>query len=61
MLQGRMREEDNRKSNVRKFIRRIEMVQRKSIMYYQQSDSQSFLKIVVALPKLVANCRGNLI
>ncbi|KAL9313895.1 hypothetical protein ACSQ67_019347 [Phaseolus vulgaris] len=56
-LEGRMREA-NRNSNVGKFVRRIEMVQRRSIMYYQQSDSQSFLKIVVALPTMVASCRG---
>ncbi|XP_027905407.1 DNA polymerase delta catalytic subunit [Vigna unguiculata] len=56
-LEGRMREA-NRNSNVGKFVRRIEMVQRRSIMYYQQSDSQPFLKIVVALPTMVASCRG---
>lgn len=27
-------------------------------MYYQQQDSQPFLKIVVALPTMVASCRG---
>ncbi|KAG5019453.1 hypothetical protein JHK87_015308 [Glycine soja] len=56
-LEGRMREA-NRNSNVGKFIRRIEMVQRRSIMYYQQSNSQPFLKVVVALPTMVASCRG---
>ncbi|ESW20839.1 hypothetical protein PHAVU_005G019000 [Phaseolus vulgaris] len=56
-LEGRMRQA-NRNSNVGKFIRRIEMVQRRSIMYYQQSDSQPFLKVVVALPTMVASCRG---
>ncbi|KAK7334608.1 hypothetical protein VNO80_26368 [Phaseolus coccineus] len=56
-LEGRMRQA-NRNSNVGKFIRRIEMVERRSIMYYQQSDSQPFLKIVVALPTMVASCRG---
>ncbi|KOM41085.1 hypothetical protein LR48_Vigan04g128300 [Vigna angularis] len=59
-LEGRMREA-NRNSNVGKFVRRIEMVQRRSIMYYQQSDSQPFLKIVVALPTMVASCRGKLL
>jgi len=53
--------EANRNSNVGKFVRRIEMVQRRSIMYYQQSDSQPFLKIVVALPTMVASCRGKLL
>ncbi|XP_027357174.1 DNA polymerase delta catalytic subunit isoform X4 [Abrus precatorius] len=56
-LEGRMRDA-NRNSNVGKFICRIEMVQRRSIMYYQQSNSHPFLKIVVALPTMVASCRG---
>ncbi|KAJ0976850.1 hypothetical protein J5N97_012324 [Dioscorea zingiberensis] len=56
-LEGRMRE-SNRNSNVPRFIRRIEMVQKKSIMYYQPMESHSFLKIVVALPTMVASCRG---
>ncbi|CAJ1974806.1 unnamed protein product [Sphenostylis stenocarpa] len=56
-LEGRMREA-NRNNNVGKFVRRIEMVQKRSIMHYQQSDSQPFLKIVVALPTMVASCRG---
>lgn len=50
--------EANRNSKVPKFVRRVEMVKKKSIMYYQQQDSQSFLKIVVALPTMVASCRG---
>ncbi|WOG82090.1 hypothetical protein DCAR_0101251 [Daucus carota subsp. sativus] len=57
ILEGRMRE-SNRNSNVPKFVRRIEMVQKKSIMYYQQQSLQPFLKIVVALPTMVASCRG---
>lgn len=57
MLQGRMKE-SNRNSKVPKFVRRIEMVQRRSIMYYQQQNSHPFLKIVVALPTMVASCRG---
>lgn len=52
--------EANRNSNVGKFVRRIEMVQRRSIMYYQQINSHPFLKIVVALPTMVASCRGKL-
>ncbi|CAI9753051.1 unnamed protein product [Fraxinus pennsylvanica] len=56
-LEGRMREA-NRNSMVPKFVRRIELVQRRSIMYYQQQSSQSFLKIVVALPTMVTSCRG---
>lgn len=50
--------ESNRNSNVQRFIKRIELVQKKNIMYYQQHPSQPFLKIVVALPTMVASCRG---
>ncbi|KAI3451580.1 hypothetical protein Pfo_008245 [Paulownia fortunei] len=57
ILEGRMREA-NRNSRVPKFVRRIELVQRRSIMYYQQQNSQPFLKIVVALPTMVTSCRG---
>ncbi|KAG0494350.1 hypothetical protein HPP92_005344 [Vanilla planifolia] len=56
-LEDRMRE-SNRSSNVLRFVKRVEMVQKKSIMYYQQHMSQPFLKIVVALPTMVASCRG---
>ncbi|XP_020588039.1 DNA polymerase delta catalytic subunit [Phalaenopsis equestris] len=56
-LEGRMRE-SNRSSNVPRFIKRIEMVQKKSIMYYQQHEAQPFLKIIVTLPTMVASCRG---
>ncbi|KAF3440626.1 hypothetical protein FNV43_RR18910 [Rhamnella rubrinervis] len=57
ILEDRMREV-NRNSKVPKFLRRIEMVQKRSIMYYQQQDSHPFLKVVVALPTMVASCRG---
>lgn len=50
--------EANRNGKVPKFVRRIELLQRRSIMYYQQQNSQPFLKIVVALPTMVASCRG---
>ncbi|KAK8958305.1 DNA polymerase delta catalytic subunit [Platanthera guangdongensis] len=56
-LEGRMRE-SNRSSNVPRFVKRVEMVQKKSIMYYQQHETQPFFKIVVALPTMVAGCRG---
>ncbi|KAF5751783.1 DNA binding nucleotide bindin isoform 1 [Tripterygium wilfordii] len=56
-LEGRMREV-NRNSKVPRFVRRIEMVQKRSIMYYQQQTSHPFLKIVVALPTMVSSCRG---
>ncbi|XP_071696476.1 DNA polymerase delta catalytic subunit [Rutidosis leptorrhynchoides] len=56
-LEGRMREA-SRSIKVPKSIIRIELVQKKSIMYYQQLSSQPFLKIVVALPSMVATCRG---
>ncbi|XP_024962995.1 DNA polymerase delta catalytic subunit isoform X1 [Cynara cardunculus var. scolymus] len=57
ILEGRMREV-NRNNKVPKFILRIELVQKKSIMYYQQHSSQPFLKIIVALPTMVSSCRG---
>ena len=57
VLEGRMREV-NRNSRVPKFVRRIEMVQKRSIMYYQLQSSHPFLKIVVALPTMVTSCRG---
>ncbi|KAH9310163.1 hypothetical protein KI387_038074 [Taxus chinensis] len=57
VLEARMREA-NRNSKVPKFITKIEMVQKRSIMYYQEQQSRPFLKIVVALPTMVASCRG---
>lgn len=57
VLEGRMREV-NRNSRVPKFVRHIEMVQKRSIMYYQLQSSHPFLKIVVALPTMVTSCRG---
>lgn len=50
--------ESNRNANVPKFVSRIELVQKRSIMHYQQQESHPFLKIVVALPTMVASCRG---
>ncbi|XVF34040.1 hypothetical protein REPUB_Repub18cG0022900 [Reevesia pubescens] len=50
--------EMNRNSKVPKFVRRVVLVQKRSIMYYQQQKSQPFLKIVVALPTMVTSCRG---
>ncbi|KAM7523503.1 hypothetical protein LguiA_013405 [Lonicera macranthoides] len=58
ILEGKMRESNRNNSMVPKFVRRIEMVQKRSIMYYQQQSSQPFLKIIVALPTLVSSCRG---
>ncbi|EPS73778.1 hypothetical protein M569_00978, partial [Genlisea aurea] len=57
VLEGRMRE-TNRNAKVQKCVLRIELVQRRSIMYYQQQSFQPFLKIVVALPTMVTSCRG---
>ncbi|XP_031473442.1 DNA polymerase delta catalytic subunit isoform X2 [Nymphaea colorata] len=57
ILEGRMKEA-NRNSKVPRFIMRIEIVQKRSIMYYQEQKSHAFLKIVVALPTIVASCRG---
>ncbi|KMZ73586.1 DNA-directed DNA polymerase [Zostera marina] len=56
-LEGRMRE-TNRNSNVPRFVKRVEIVKKKSIMYYQPQPCHSFLKIVVSLPTMVAGCRG---
>uniref|UniRef100_A0A2N9HA95 DNA polymerase n=1 Tax=Fagus sylvatica TaxID=28930 RepID=A0A2N9HA95_FAGSY len=56
ILEARMRE--NRNAKVQQYVRRIELVQKRSIMYYQQQTSHPFLKIVVALPAMVPNCRG---
>ncbi|GFY91305.1 DNA polymerase delta subunit 1 [Actinidia rufa] len=57
ILEERMREV-NRNSKVPKLVRRVEMVHRRSIMYYQKLGSQPFLKLVVALPTMVTSCRG---
>ncbi|TVU01031.1 hypothetical protein EJB05_53512 [Eragrostis curvula] len=56
-LEGRMKE-SNRSSNVPRFVKRVELVQKQTIMHYQPHQSQPFLKIVVALPTMVASCRG---
>lgn len=48
----------NRNNKAPMFIRRVEMVYKRNIMYYQQQDSNPFLKIVVSLPTMVARCRG---
>ncbi|GJN07344.1 hypothetical protein PR202_ga25168 [Eleusine coracana subsp. coracana] len=56
-LEGRMKE-SNRSSNVPRFVKRVELVQKQTIMHYQPHKSQPFLKIVVALPTMVASCRG---
>ncbi|KAJ4831435.1 DNA polymerase delta catalytic subunit [Turnera subulata] len=57
ILEGRMREA-NRNSKVPKFVQRVELVKKRSIMYYQKESSYPFLKIVVALPTMVSGCRG---
>ncbi|KAL5714576.1 DNA-directed DNA polymerase [Ranunculus cassubicifolius] len=54
-LEGRMRERNN---TIPQCVLRVEMTHKRSIMYYQQQESHLFLKIVVALPTLVAGCRG---
>ncbi|XP_024367195.1 DNA polymerase delta catalytic subunit isoform X2 [Physcomitrium patens] len=56
-LETRMREA-NRNSKTQNFITKIEIVQKRSVMYYQVQKARSFLKIVVALPTMVAGCRG---
>ncbi|EYU20983.1 hypothetical protein MIMGU_mgv1a026222mg [Erythranthe guttata] len=57
ILEGKMKETNNN-YKAPKCIRRIELVQKRSIMHYQQETSHPFLKIVVALPTMVASCRG---
>ncbi|KAF9609347.1 hypothetical protein IFM89_015602, partial [Coptis chinensis] len=52
LLEKSKMKEANRNSTVPQFVLRIEMVQKKSIMYYQQQQSHLFLKIVVALPTI---------
>ncbi|KAG0586012.1 hypothetical protein M758_2G055400 [Ceratodon purpureus] len=56
-LEARMRE-SNRNSKSQNFITKIEIVQKRSVMYYQVQKARSFLKIFVALPTMVAGCRG---
>lgn len=48
--------EANGNSNVPKFVHRVDMVLDKSIMYSQEQGPQPFLRIVVALPTMVADC-----
>lgn len=50
--------ESNRNAKVARCVLRIELVHKRSIMYYQQQQSHPFLKIVVTLPNMVASCRG---
>ncbi|RZC54248.1 hypothetical protein C5167_013107 [Papaver somniferum] len=57
-LEARMRETNNKNNNVSKLVLRMEIVQKRSIMYYQQVQSHPFLKIVLALPTMVAGCRS---
>lgn len=57
LLQARMKE-SNRNSSVQRFVKSVELLQKQTIMHYQPNKSQSFLKIVVALPTMVASCRG---
>ncbi|KAK9135052.1 hypothetical protein Syun_014382 [Stephania yunnanensis] len=57
-LEARMKEA-NRNSKAPKFIKRIEMMQKRSIMHYQQQQSHPFLKIVVALPTMARMKEAN--
>ncbi|WOG82089.1 hypothetical protein DCAR_0101250 [Daucus carota subsp. sativus] len=59
ILEGKMREA-NKNAHVPKFVRRVEMVLDKSIINRQELGPQPFLKIVVALPTMVAGCCGML-
>jgi DNA polymerase delta subunit 1 len=58
-LESRMREANsNSKSRSQLFITKIEIVQKRSLMYFQVQKARSFLKIFVGLPTMVAGCRG---
>lgn len=57
VLEARMREV-NKTNKVPRYVQRIELVQKRSIMHYQAENTQPFLKIVVALPTMVTSCRG---
>lgn len=46
------------KFKVRQFVTKVELIQKRSVMYYQPEKSRPFLKIFVALPTMVAGCRG---
>jgi DNA polymerase delta subunit 1 len=52
--------EANRNSRLQLFITKIEIVQKRSIMYFQVQKARSFLKIFVGLPTMVAGCRGTM-
>jgi DNA polymerase delta subunit 1 len=51
----------NSKSRSQLFITKIEIVQKRSLMYFQVQKARSFLKIFVGLPTMVAGCRGILL
>ncbi|KAH7292764.1 hypothetical protein KP509_29G084300 [Ceratopteris richardii] len=57
ILEAKMRE-SNRNSKSPIFITNVELMHKRSLMYYQQQKSRLFLKITVALPTMVAACRG---
>ncbi|KAL3688153.1 hypothetical protein R1sor_014462 [Riccia sorocarpa] len=56
-LENRMRESGkNNKAHI--CVTDIKMVQKRSVMYYQKQKSRNFFQIFVALPTMVATCRG---
>nr|WDA42964.1 DNA polymerase delta catalytic subunit [Fagopyrum tataricum] len=57
VIEGKMKDA-SRNSKASQCVKHIELVQRRSIMYYQKQNSHPFLKIVVTLPAMVATCRG---
>lgn len=56
-LETKMRE-TNRSNRSPIFVTNIEIVQKRSLMYFQHQKSRPFLKITMALPTMVASCRG---
>ncbi|MCO5575689.1 hypothetical protein L7F22_029493 [Adiantum nelumboides] len=56
-LEAKMRDASrNSKSPI--FVTSIEIMHKKSLMFFQQQKSRPFVKITVALPTMVATCRG---
>ncbi|KAL2630232.1 hypothetical protein R1flu_014918 [Riccia fluitans] len=56
-LENRMRE-SGKNSRASVCVTDIKMVQKRSIMYYQKQKTRNFYQIFVALPTMVATCRG---
>uniref|UniRef100_A0A061RE64 DNA polymerase n=1 Tax=Tetraselmis sp. GSL018 TaxID=582737 RepID=A0A061RE64_9CHLO len=57
-LDRRLREGERGRSGCKRFVQRITLERRCSLMHYQAETSKPFLKIVVTLPKHIAPCRS---